>query len=114
MTKRRRRSNPTPAGGRVPRREWRAFKTGLSYNGVRQMLWSSDDDSSHWRYKRRGTVLGMFHAIKVELWNYANQRTDRPGMLVVEGTDAGADVRSVRRALRGARVVEIDDDDVPF
>lgn len=32
------------------------------------MLWVGDDDSSKWRYKRRNTVLGLWHQIKKEMY----------------------------------------------
>lgn len=45
------------------------FPTGLSFRDVRAMLWSPDDDSSMWRYKRRGTVLGTWRALKRALYD---------------------------------------------
>lgn len=47
---------------------YRDFRTGLTYQEVYTMLWSSSEDSSNWRYKRRNTVLGLWHQIKVEMW----------------------------------------------
>lgn len=38
------------------------FRTGLTYRDVYHMLW-------HRRYKRRRTVLGYWHQLKLELWN---------------------------------------------
>jgi len=32
------------------------------------MLLDSHEDPKLWRYKRRGTVLGKWHQIKLELW----------------------------------------------
>jgi hypothetical protein len=45
------------------------FRTGLTYRDVYQMLWSGSDDPSTWRYKRRRTVLGLWHQIKLQLWH---------------------------------------------
>lgn len=32
------------------------------------MLWDWSDDPAEWKYKRPGTILGMWHQIKKELW----------------------------------------------
>ncbi len=44
--------------------------TGLTYGEVFEMLWEPSHDPSRWRYKRRHTVLGKWHQIKLELWEY--------------------------------------------
>ncbi|HET7036573.1 MAG TPA: hypothetical protein VFI42_12895 [Thermomicrobiaceae bacterium] len=44
------------------------FRTGLRYRDVYHMLWSGSDDPRDWRYKRRHTVLGFWHQIKLQLW----------------------------------------------
>ena len=44
------------------------FRTGLSFREVRQMLWVNSDDPRDWRYKRRGTVLGLWHELKQQMW----------------------------------------------
>lgn len=44
------------------------FRTGLTYREVRQMLWDYSPDPAEWTYKRRGTVLGNWFAIKQQLW----------------------------------------------
>lgn len=44
------------------------FRTGLTFRGVRRMLWVNNDDPSTWRYKRRHTVLGFWHQLKLQLW----------------------------------------------
>lgn len=49
---------------------YRQFKTGLTYNEVFQWFWSVDDDSGTWRYKRRRTVLGAWHAHKKDLFEH--------------------------------------------
>jgi hypothetical protein len=104
------RLNPEPDGGRVPRKDWRAFKTGMSYRDVYYMLSSPDPDTSTWHYKRRGTVLGMWHAIKLEMWKWANRHPEDPGLLMVEGGAAGVSGTAARDALRGARIVEGDEE----
>jgi hypothetical protein len=40
------------------------------------MLWIADEDSSRWRYKRRGTVLGFWHSLKLAMWFEAQRRED--------------------------------------
>lgn len=37
---------------------------------VSASLWTDSEDPKDWRYRRRGTVLGMMHAHKKELWEY--------------------------------------------
>lgn len=45
-----------------------AFRTGLTYNDVFLMLWSYSEDPSTWKYKRRHTVLGLWHSIKQDMF----------------------------------------------
>lgn len=47
---------------------YRDFTTGLTYNDVHKMMWDTSPDPNEWRYKRRGTVLGLWHQTKMELW----------------------------------------------
>lgn len=49
--------------------DYASFRTGLSYRDVYQMLWVHSDDSRDWKYKRRGTVLGLWRSIKLGLWD---------------------------------------------
>lgn len=44
------------------------FRTGLTYQDVYDMYWSGSDDPSDWKYKRRGTILGKWHQLKLEMW----------------------------------------------
>jgi hypothetical protein len=44
------------------------FRTGFTYHDVFAMLWTTSEESRDWRYKRRNTILGKWHQIKVELW----------------------------------------------
>lgn len=48
-------------------RDFKVFDAG-GFAEVRSWLWVESDDPSKWRYKRRGTVLGVMHAHKLELW----------------------------------------------
>lgn len=47
------------------------FRTGLTYQDVWSMLMSDDPDPKTWRHKRRGTVLGMWHQLKKEMYEQA-------------------------------------------
>jgi hypothetical protein len=47
------------------------FRTGLTYRDVWQMLYDESDDSANWKYKRRGTVLGMWHELKLQMYAQA-------------------------------------------
>lgn len=49
--------------------QYDAFRTGLTFRDVFALLWSGSDDPKTWRYKRRHTVLGLWHQIKLEMWN---------------------------------------------
>jgi hypothetical protein len=47
------------------------FRTGLSYRDVWEMMRDDSPDTKHWRYKRRGTVLGAWHELKLQLYHQA-------------------------------------------
>lgn len=54
-----------PACGAV----YSQLRTGMTYSEVRSEFWVfDDDDRTRWRNKRRGTVLGRWHQIKLALW----------------------------------------------
>lgn len=42
-------------------------------------LWKSSDDPADWRYKRRGTILGIMHAHKRDLWRYYTEHCPHNG-----------------------------------
>lgn len=44
------------------------FRTGLSYQDVFGMLWVADPDPQTWRQKRRASVLGFWHELKLGMW----------------------------------------------
>jgi len=44
------------------------FRTGLTFGEVKSLLWTNSNDPRDWRYKRRHTVLGLWHQIKMEMW----------------------------------------------
>lgn len=45
------------------------FRTGLTFRAVRQMLNTYRPDCSEWRRISRGTVLGKWHELKLEMWD---------------------------------------------
>ena len=45
------------------------LRTGETFDSIKAMLWSGSDDPKTWRYKRRNTVLGLWHQLKQELWH---------------------------------------------
>lgn len=47
------------------------FRTGLTYRDVWEMMRNDDEDRSTWKYKRRGTVLGAWHQLKLQLYERA-------------------------------------------
>lgn len=47
---------------------YRDFRTGYRYRDVFEMLKDYSEDPADWRYKRRHTVLGYWHQIKLEMW----------------------------------------------
>lgn len=55
------------------------FRTGLNFKAVRDLLWSPSDDPTTWRYRRRRTVLGLWHQLKQQLYAYAQDCLDRQG-----------------------------------
>ena len=62
------------------------FRTGLTYQDVYDMLWRGSEDSSQWRYKRRGTILGKWYQIKKEMWENHTENCNgvRPDIIEVE------------------------------
>lgn len=47
------------------------FRTGLSYQQVFDMLKDNEEDPRRWRHKRRATVLGLWHQLKMEMYERA-------------------------------------------
>lgn len=47
---------------------YKAFRTGFSWQDIVTMLRSPDEDPRTWRYRRRNTILGVWHQTKKELW----------------------------------------------
>jgi hypothetical protein len=66
------------------------FVTGLTYDDVKQMLWSHDSDPKTWRYRRRGTVLGLWHQLKLEMWEQMQAMKRQRRARAAEGAPARA------------------------
>ena len=47
---------------------YKKFRTGLTFKEVRDYYWVDTEDEKKWKYKRRHTVLGRWHAIKKDMW----------------------------------------------
>lgn len=45
------------------------MRTGLCYRDVFEMFWVGHDDATLWVNKRRNTILGRWHQIKLEMWS---------------------------------------------
>ena len=65
------------------------FRTGLTYQTVWEMMRDESEDPSDWRHKRRGTVLGMWHQLKLELYHQAMDQLDDQGEAMEPGTGRG-------------------------
>lgn len=48
--------------------QYKNLRTGHSYQEVYVLLWVPNPDPRTWKYKRRHTVLGKWHQLKMELW----------------------------------------------
>ena len=49
--------------------EYRAFRTGLTFSDVRQMMRVGSNNPNDWRNKRRHGVLGYWRELKLQLWH---------------------------------------------
>lgn len=47
------------------------FRINVSFADARAMLWVESPDSRHWRRKRRGSVLGLLHSLKLSAYDLA-------------------------------------------
>lgn len=48
-----------------------SFRTGLTFATVKRLMFDNREDRSTWKYKRRGTVLGAWHDLKLQMWHQA-------------------------------------------
>jgi hypothetical protein len=47
------------------------FRTGLTFREVKRLMFDNHTDRSRWKYKRRRTVLGAWHELKLSLYYQA-------------------------------------------
>lgn len=50
------------------KRAYNKFRTGLTFQDVRQMFWVFDEDPRTWKNVTRHTVLGKWRELKMEMW----------------------------------------------
>jgi hypothetical protein len=92
------------------------FRTGLTYRAVWEMFRDDDDDRAKWRYKRRGTILGHWHELKLQMYHQAQdeletQRRGRSGAC----EDARCGVKSALGRSESTVRTEVGDlEGVPF
>ena len=58
-------------GARHGKPGYDSLRTGLTYHDVWSMMADDSEDSSNWRYNKRGTVLGMWHQLKLQFYEQA-------------------------------------------
>lgn len=56
---------------------YEAFRTGETFGSIRMSMWVDNADSSTWRYKRRGGVLGAWRQLKLRMWAEHRALCDR-------------------------------------
>lgn len=44
------------------------FRTGLTFADVKGMMFTGSEDPKDWRQRRRHSVLGYWHELKIQLW----------------------------------------------
>lgn len=47
------------------------FRTGLTFREVKRLMFDNHEDRARWKYKRRRTVLGAWHELKLQLYHQA-------------------------------------------
>jgi hypothetical protein len=66
-----------------------AFRTGLRFAQVQQMLRVESSDPHDWRQKSRGCVLGLWHSLKMALYDRSCDAIAKgPSVELVEEWDA--------------------------
>lgn len=58
--------------------KYKNLRTGLTYWDVFASLMDYKSDPSEWKYKKRGTVLGAWFAIKQSMWQYHTEEGGCP------------------------------------
>jgi len=79
-----------------------AFRTGLRFATVQQMLRVESDDPSCWRQKSRGCVLGLWHSLKMALYDQAcDVLAKGPSVELVEEWDGEIEMPVKRYVVSG-------------
>lgn len=92
--------------------KYRNLNTGLSYYDVFMLLKDYSKDSADWTYKRRNTVLGKWHEIKKQMWDY---HVNEGCLMDPRNVEALAEVERVEQAFDEiGNAVGGDLSDVPF
>jgi hypothetical protein len=84
------RANPIEPIGDCPTcdRQYTDFRTELTYQDIYDMLVVGSADPADWRYKRRGTVLGLWHQIKQSMWKQHIEDCEQEAEWVRSGRSA--------------------------
>lgn len=59
--------------------DYDSFRTGLTFGAVKRLMFDAHErhtEETPWRYKRRGTVLGLWHDLKLQLYYQAIDAQD--------------------------------------
>lgn len=75
------------------------FKTGLTFGDVRQMMYIASENSEEWRQKRRRSILGFWHEIKIQLFHTQHGHCDT----IEEFTALSADSIAFRTGIGSLR-----------
>lgn len=86
--------------------EYKDFKTGFSFNDIRQMLWRESQEKrnkeNHYMFITRHTVLGRWHEIKQRMWKEHQDVVDEHGCSCVDNRNCH---------LESVKIEKIDDKD---
>lgn len=71
--------------------EYKDFKTGFTFNDVRQLLWKESqqkrEKENHYMFITRHTILGRWHEIKKRMWKEHSDILDEHGCICVDKTE---------------------------
>ncbi len=90
---------PSTYGKRHGLAGYDTFRTGLRFATVQQMLRVASDEPSEWRQKSRGCVLGLWHSLKMSLYQLACDRFTK-GPTVELATEYDAELECKRTFYR--------------
>ena len=89
--------------------KYRDFRTGETFQSIKDLLWVSSDDPNDWVYRRRNTVLGKWREIKLNMWDdhkqtcrgfYMSERVERAKKIIQDiGKDDDLTLREIAEQL---------------